>query len=200
MTSVTVAPPATSTSTAELRRRVCAAVVSCVARLGLRSTTVDHIAVEAGCGRATIYRVIPGGRAGLLAATIDHGIGSVLAAADDAIAGSTSFADAVARAINAAACSLAGFEAFQRVLREEPGAVLPFISFERLAPLLARASVWSVVAFAPFAPAESAAVAGDWSARVVLDHLRLPGSPIDLTELDHCHRLVNAFLIPVPSN
>src|SRR5260370_1328957 len=40
----------------ELEPRAVAALLSCVARQGLRKTTLEDVAREAGCGRATLYR------------------------------------------------------------------------------------------------------------------------------------------------
>ena len=62
---------------------------------------------------------------------------SAAGAAADA---SDDLADGAASAVHAASSTLAGHAALQRLLAEEPGAVLPFISFDRLGPLLARAA------------------------------------------------------------
>src|SRR5260370_26342499 len=40
----------------ELEPRAVAALLTCVARQGLRKTTLEDVAREAGCGRATLYR------------------------------------------------------------------------------------------------------------------------------------------------
>jgi AcrR family transcriptional regulator len=42
--------------------RVVDAALRCLAREGLRGTTVDDIASDAGVSRATLYRAFPGGR------------------------------------------------------------------------------------------------------------------------------------------
>ena len=91
--------------------------------------------------------------------------------------------DALAAAVHAAATTLAGHAALQRLLAEEPGAILPFISFDRLGPLLAQAAVWGREHLRRFLPDDEAEIAGEWVARVVLVHLRSPGSPTDTTDL-----------------
>ena len=55
--SLLVAP-----SDAPLEQRILAATIRCVSRWGVGKTTLDDIAREAGCSRATIYRVVPGGK------------------------------------------------------------------------------------------------------------------------------------------
>lgn len=43
------------------------AALACIGRWGLAKTTLDDIAREAGISRATVYRRVPGGKAGLVA-------------------------------------------------------------------------------------------------------------------------------------
>ena len=43
--------------------RVLDAALVCVARVGLGKTTLDDVAREAGCARATVYRCFPGKQA-----------------------------------------------------------------------------------------------------------------------------------------
>ena len=49
--------------------RIVEATLRCIARWGIAKTTLDDVAREAGCGRATIYRAFPGGKAEVLTAT-----------------------------------------------------------------------------------------------------------------------------------
>jgi len=176
--------------------RICAAFLTCIERDGLRATSLDDVAAEAGCGRATIYRVFPGGRAGLLAATIDHSLSVIIAGCLEAVDGADTLDDAVARSLHCAAALLDASAALRRLLIEEPGAILPFLSFEGLQPLLGRVAEMSPALFGRFGTDTQARSAGDWIARVVLGHLRSPGGPIDLTDPDHCRRLVDTFFTP----
>src|SRR5205814_6413277 len=50
-------------------QRVIDAALRCIARWGIGKTTLDDVAREASCSRATIYRLFPGGKDALLAAT-----------------------------------------------------------------------------------------------------------------------------------
>ncbi|MEA2588672.1 MAG: hypothetical protein QOH66_1599, partial [Actinomycetota bacterium] len=47
-------------------QRVIDAALRCIARWGIAKTTLDDIAREASCSRATIYRLFPGGKDALL--------------------------------------------------------------------------------------------------------------------------------------
>jgi AcrR family transcriptional regulator len=190
----------TQSDASELATRICQAFLACVAGNGLRATSIDDVAREAGCGRATIYRVIPGGRTGLLIAAVDHSISVIVDACAAAVDGSTTIHEAVARSVRAASSTLSDSVALQRLLAEEPGAILPFLSFDGLTPVLHRVAQWSPMLFGRFVTDAQAGDAGEWVARVVLGHLRTPGGPIDLTDLDHCRRLVDTFFIITPES
>ncbi len=190
----------TQSDASELATRICQAFLACVAGNGLRATSIDDVAREAGCGRATIYRVIPGGRTGLLIAAVDHSISVIVDACAAAVDGSTTIHEAVARSVRAASSTLSDSVALQRLLAEEPGAILPFLSFDGLTPVLHRVAQWSPMLFGRFVTDAQAGDAGEWVARVVLGHLRSPGGPIDLTDLDHCRRLVDTFFIITPES
>src|SRR3954451_2872156 len=47
-------------------QRVIDAALRCIARWGIGKTTLDDVAREAACSRATIYRLFPGGKDSLL--------------------------------------------------------------------------------------------------------------------------------------
>src|SRR5690242_15800384 len=67
--------------------RILDGALACVARVGLGKTTLDDVAREAGCARATVYRCFPGKQAlfmALLEREIDSLGARVLAAADRA--------------------------------------------------------------------------------------------------------------------
>ena len=50
--------------------RLIDATLACMGRWGVAKTTLDDVARRAGCSRATVYRVFPGGKDSLLAATV----------------------------------------------------------------------------------------------------------------------------------
>src|ERR1700730_12748438 len=64
----------TSPSAGPLADRVLDAALACVARVGVAKTTLDDVAKEAGCARATVYRCFPG-RQALMRAVLDREVG-----------------------------------------------------------------------------------------------------------------------------
>ena len=67
-----------SSSSPQLADRVLDAALACVARVGVAKTTLDDVAKEAGCARATVYRCFPG-RQALMRAVLDREIAAVAA-------------------------------------------------------------------------------------------------------------------------
>src|SRR5690349_24974058 len=55
---------------AEPRERVLEATYTCVARFGMGKTTVEDVVKESGVSRASIYRLLPGGKDQLLRETV----------------------------------------------------------------------------------------------------------------------------------
>src|SRR5437764_8400576 len=52
--------------------RIVEATLRCVARWGMAKTTLDDVAREAGLSRATVYRVVPGGKENLMVRSEEH--------------------------------------------------------------------------------------------------------------------------------
>src|SRR5690242_16576303 len=74
--------------------RIRHAALVCVGRFGLAKTTVDDIAREAGCSRATLYRYFDG-KPAILRAAVAAELDRVASALIDAGRAEPTFADAV---------------------------------------------------------------------------------------------------------
>jgi AcrR family transcriptional regulator len=179
-----------------LEERVVLAARACVAERGLADTTVDDIAAAAGCSRASVYRVFPGGRRKVLRELVDSEVDGLLAGLAADVDAAPDLAAAVAGAVHTASTLLAAHPALQRLLSTEPGAVLPYISFDGAAPLLARAAAWGRSHLARFLPADDAEAVGEWAARLVLSHLHTPSDLIVLTDPTAVRHLVATYLMP----
>src|SRR5438270_1360022 len=106
-------------------QRVIDAALRCIARWGIGKTTLDDVAREASCSRATIYRLFPGGKDSLLDGVVRlelsrffHGLGRCLDESDG-------LEDRLVTGITYAASALAAHDALQFVLAYEPEIILP---------------------------------------------------------------------------
>src|SRR5260370_22901669 len=118
--------------------RAVAALLSCVARQGLRKTTLDDVAREAGCGRATLRRYFASKQA-LLSAAGHAEATRIVAALRDAAASAETLEDAVVALLVTAGTELGAHPALRFVADFEPDSLLPHLAFSGGDPCLSPA-------------------------------------------------------------
>jgi AcrR family transcriptional regulator len=175
--------------------RVLDAALACVARVGVAKTTLDDVAKEAGCARATVYRCFPG-RQALMRAVLDREVAALGARVLDAAGRADTLEGAVEAVIVTAATTFATHPALGFVVAHEPELVAPQLSFDRGSALLMQAGAVVASAFTRFLPPDRAERLGEWVARITLSYLC---NPIDHGNLDDpafVHVLVADFVLP----
>jgi AcrR family transcriptional regulator len=187
---------ARSRSDEVMQDRVLDAALRCVGRWGVAKTTLDDVAREAGCGRATIYRTFDGGKAAVLRATALREIARGEATIDAALAGVDDLEDLLVAGTLAASRAIRGHDAFQFLLAHEPDVVLPFMSFDRLDLFWREAARYSTPHLARFVAADDAPRAAEWVVRVILSYTLNPSEHIDPTVEVDARRLVRTYLLP----
>ena len=178
-----------------LSDRILDAALTCVARVGVAKTTLDDVAREAGCARATVYRSFPG-RVALFRALLDREVAAVAAGALLAAAETDTLADAVCAVMRIGADTFRTHAALGFVLAHEPELVAPQLSFERGSALLLAAADLVAPAFTRFLPADRAARLGEWVARLTLSYLCDPSDYVQLDDPAQVRELVDAFVVP----
>jgi AcrR family transcriptional regulator len=175
--------------------RVLDAALTCIARVGLAKTTLDDVAREAGCARATVYRCFPN-KQRLLTALVTREALAMRDAIGEAAAAHDSFDEAVAAAVVTSARFLTGHEALAFVRAHEPEVLLPFLAFEREDAVLREAAVLIAPAFTRFCDATIAERLGEWLARTTLSYLCNPSENFDLADAESVRVLVGEFIVP----
>ena len=171
------------------------ATVACVARVGVQKTTLDDVAREAGCSRASVYRFFPG-KQQLLGALIAREAGRLGAALIAAAHGQPELADAVTAVMCEGASRLLEHPALTFVAAHEPELLLPCLAFERESMLLRAAAQLVAPAFEPFVEGERALRLAEWTARMTLSLLSCPSEFVDLADPAQVRSLVDEFVIP----
>ena len=177
-----------------LRVRIIDATVRCIARWGVAKTTLDDVAREAGCSRATVYRAFPGGKDAVLTETAQHEVlGFVAEVVAEAARGSTLEETTVA-AVHGAARRMHESEPLQYLLEHEPAVVLPYVTFDGIEPLLAlsREALGPVLATHLDDPRSAAEVA-EWLARLIVSYGL---DDTGLHEEERARHLVRTFVLP----
>ncbi|MGH9039632.1 MAG: TetR/AcrR family transcriptional regulator [Acidimicrobiia bacterium] len=159
-----------------LDSRIAGAALRLVARYGLAKLTLDDVAREAGCSRATLYRYYPGKQA-LLAAVVAAEEVRLQAGLDEALADVSTLDEALSAAAGLGAREFAGHAALQFLLAHEPGAVLPHLCFAGADRLLATVSDAAAPHLGRFLPTLQARRVAEWLARIVLSYGCTPPDP-----------------------
>jgi AcrR family transcriptional regulator len=186
--TVTVAP-------VSMDSRLRDAALICIGRFGLAKTTVDDIAREAGCSRATLYRYYDGKPAIVRAALADERDRVVTAVVDAGRAAPT-FADAVVDVVVTGARALRSHDALQFLLAHEPEAVVGHLAFGPGDRLLTAVGDAIAPSFDRWLAPDAATRAGDWLARVVRSYALMPHPPVDFTDRAAARAFLLQLVIP----
>jgi len=175
--------------------RVLDGALACVARVGLAKTTLEDVAREAGCARATVYRCFPGKQA-LFRAVLAREVAAlgtrVVEAADQA----DSLTDAIVAVILTGTETFESHAALGFVFEHEQEIVAPALSFERGSAVLRGAGVLLGPAFARFVGAARGERLGEWVARLTLSYLLNPSEQFRLDDPAQVRALVAGYVLP----
>ena len=176
--------------------RVADAALRCVGRWGVAKTTLDDVAREAGCSRATVYRLFPGGKENLLDTTVRLEVRRFLGGLVTTLAEADDVERVLVNGIAYGSRHLREHAALQFVLAYEPEIVLPRIAFERLDVVFDAVGAAAAPFLAPYVGAEHAGRVAEWVARLVISYTLTPSDQFDLADEESVRRLVRGFVLP----
>ena len=173
------------------------AALSCFSRWGVAKTTLDDIAREAGCSRATVYRLFPGGKEIVLDAVAGRELAHFFTGlADELHAAADDLESLLAVGIAFTTRAIRQHAALQFLLAHEPELVLPLVAFDRCDQVLDHAAAFCTPWLEPHVGAEWAPRAGEWLTRMVLSYVLVPSAGFDLAVDDDARRFVRCFVLP----
>ena len=179
--------------TADTEDRLLDATLACVARFGVSKTTLDDVAREAGCSRATLYRCFPS-RRDLFLGVVGREVARLTTAVHDAVRPDGSLADALTATIVTVSRHLAAMPSLQFVLDHEPDALMPYLCFDRADLVFGTASAVAVEVLEPWLAAAAAQRAGELVARILLAYI-MPTEISLLTDPASVRALVDDFVV-----
>jgi len=175
--------------------RITAAMLHCIARWGLAKTTLDDVAREAGCSRATIYRVFPGGKQSVIHATGERELRRFLDGLSDRVGQVSTLREMLTVALVDGVTAITTHEALQYLIRHEPGPVLALASFDQLEPLLTLGTEFGAPELERFLAPEAARETAEWVVRLIIGH-GIDAECHDLTDPVVADRFVATFMLP----
>ena len=177
--------------------RLIDATLRCVARWGVAKTSLDDVAREAGCSRATVYRAFPGGKDALLDTVLTVEVHRFLDRVRTEVDAAGALEDALVAAMTEAGRTIATHDALQYLLAHEPELVLPTLAFRRFDDLLAVIREAGGPMLARFFPdATTAARVAEWAARVTLSYTLSPAAGVNTADEASVRSLVRTFVLP----
>ena len=175
-------------------QRAIAATLACIARHGLGKTTIDDVAREAGCSRATLYRYFDG-KQELVAAAVRAEVERLTAVVRDAADDAETLEDAIVAVLHTAGTEIGEHPALRFVADFEPERLLPSLTFARGDEFLAAASSALAPSLERFVRGRSLRAA-EWIVRVGLTLWCNPTCPVSLTDPDSVRGYVRDFIVP----
>ncbi|MDQ1368428.1 MAG: hypothetical protein QOF20_781 [Acidimicrobiaceae bacterium] len=179
-----------------LEERIIEAALCCISRWGLAKTTLDDVARQARCSRATVYRVFPGGKDALVQSVARREVTRVAGAVTDRFSAAGTLEDLLSAGLAEAARQLLQHPALAFVVAHESDAVVPWLAFERGEELLAFVTTLAAPHLERFLAPADARRAAEWAARVLLAFCVCPARGVDLTDDVSARRVVTTFLLP----
>jgi AcrR family transcriptional regulator len=177
------------------RDRVLDGALTCIARVGLAKTTLDDVAREAGCVRATVYRTFAN-KQHLLNALVERETGRLQATVLAAAAAAPTLGDAITVTITTAAHALVTHEPLAFIATNEPEVLLPYLAFEKERAFYTSAAALAAPAFARFLDDVDATRLGEWIARITLSYLCDPPEHFDVFDEQQVKALIVDFVLP----
>lgn len=192
---VAVAPAALPVTTQA--ERIADAALRCISTSGVSDTSVEAIAVEAGLGRATVYRHFPGGRAELLLAAGHRELERFAAVLGPQCDRTETIEDLLVVAVHGTSRALRTSGPIQELLEREPEIVLPHLGFDRMPDVF----IVATDLMRPhlrrfFADDRSIERVAEWIARIVLSHQMSPSTDVDLDDPAAVRAYVRQFVLP----
>ena len=177
-------------------QRVIAAALRCIGRWGVAKTTLDDVAREAGCSRATVYRAFPGGKDALMEAVGVAEVDAFLVRLHGALAHAETLELALVAGIGEAGRTFVGHAAVRFLLAHEPEVILPRLCFAQMDEVLALVVGVAQAPLTRWLSADQADELAEWAARITLSYALCPSPTVDLADVDSVRRLVRRFVLP----
>jgi AcrR family transcriptional regulator len=175
--------------------RILDGTLSCVAQWGMAKTTLDDVAREAGCSRATIYRTFPGGKPSIMRAAGEREVRRFLDDLSTRLETASSLREMLTVALVEGVTAIRTHEVLQYLIAHEPGPVLALVAFDGLHPLLTLAAEFGGPTLEQYLTPEAARATAEWTVRMIVTHF-IEDCCFDLTDPVVADRMVATYLLP----
>ena len=188
-------PASSSPESGDLR--LVDATLRCIARWGVGKTTLDDVARQAGCSRATVYRMVPGGKDGLMDLVCRVEGERFFAGIAERLEGAEDLESLLVLGMAEAGRRIRNHSALCYLLAHEPEQIVPRLAFGRRDEVLVAAGEFAEPWLARWLPEPGeAARAAEWITRLVLSYSACPADGVDIGDEQSVRRLVRTYVLP----
>lgn len=180
----------------DLRHEILAATLRCLSRWGLSKTTLDDIARESRCSRATVYRLFPGGKETLLAEVAADEVERFFTSIGARLDRSLDVEELLVEGLTEALRQLRDHPALSSLLEREPGRLLPQPASGAIGHVVATAGAFLTPHLGRWLEPTPARQAADWVVRMALSYAITPPPAPDPADPFGVSVLVEDLLAP----
>lgn len=191
------APGASLLDRGGLEGRILDAGIRCISRWGVAKTSLDDVAREAGCSRASVYRAFPGGKDSVFTAMATREVERFFAAVALRLERADDVEELLVAGVTDASRRIRDHPALQFLLAHEPGTVVAQPGTPRMASVVAVASAFATSHLERFLPPDRARPVAELVVRLVVSYLSFPSDQVDPSEEAAARDLVRRFVLPV---
>lgn len=197
MSAAAVASAPAGVSNTDLEARIRNACIRCVERWGINKTSLEDVAREAGCSRATVYRLFPGGKDSLIQAVATHEAAAFFSELGRALRFTTTLEDRLVIGVGHALRRLTGHPALQALLTYEPDSpVAHLTAVPSMDGLVRPGTIFTAAQLSPWFDRHQAFEAAERVVRVVLSYASFPSDYVDVHDDESIRRLIDTFVMP----
>lgn len=196
--AVEVGESAAGTSRGELDRRlrILDAAIECFASTGIRGTALHEIARRAGCSRATLYRMFPGGRDDVISGVVDLEASRLFSAVAVRVGRAETLEEGLSEGIHELACFFQTHTLLMNLIERDPEMVLPHLSFGGLERVIAGAVDLGAPLLGRWVDHRAARRFTEWAVRFAMGYVLSPPEGTDISDSDAALRMVERYILP----
>jgi AcrR family transcriptional regulator len=176
--------------------RIVNAGFECLAKYGYAKTSMDDIAKEAKCSRATLYRLFPNGKDEIISSLVEKGTTDLFIELESITKSLADLNEAIALVLLVAAKELNGNIALQKVIQCDPEYILPNLVFENMDTILLTAAESGSSLFENWLNRELSLKLTEWLTRIVLTYISSPKGQIKFNDYEAIRDFVKTFIEP----
>lgn len=178
------------------RLKLIDAALLCISRTGATKVTIDDIAGEVQCSRATVYRTFPGGKEAIFEAALETEVARFYSTLAVSMGRAGDLSELVVSMVTVASAYLLNHETLNAMQVSEPELVMSRLRFGQMDETLASAAAFAQPFFARWLESETAGRSAEIVVRLILSYLTDPSSDLNLEDEAAVRPFIEQFLIP----